>query len=649
MTIFLLTFAGLPATTLVLGFLAAAAVTTVLYILRLRRRRVGVAFLELWERSLIERKASQLRSRLQRILSLLLSLVIVGALVLALGDPRSEDEEEEGRSIAVLLDVSASMGEPSEQGTRLDAARQRVKKWLPTLGPGDEMLLIELGARPRPLAPATGDAELLREALAEAEVLDVSADLEAGLRLAKDALRGREHPEIILVSDGALPPIRTQDFSDLPPVFFEAVAQKRPKQGQNVGITSFSARRYPLSGDRFEVLVELTNDGDAPAEVELALFEATDKGERGAQLDLERLTLPPEGAVAESYSNLDQAQTGLIAELRRVDLVPDPFSRDNIARTLLAERIGAKVLVVGKPDNFLDAALLLEESLEVRRVSAEDYPPSGKYDVTIFNGVFPPRASSTGAAFYLGAPAEKGEYPVEIGEELTLFGFDTWKEDSTVFRLVDPYNVQVLKGRALVPQKSDVVYGASNSGPLLVRGKRAEGEFLALGFSPRESDFVLRTAWPLFVLNVIDELFPRGRTDAVLGLRTGTLWRPPVPTSQTTVKVRGPLAAGKGAERAALPESTVPIDEGRAVFFGQRAGFYEAVSKDGVVRFAGSILSGKEGALPPTDAYLWGDKALPKVPEMKPRAHRKPWFWLLVGVLALSFSEWWFYHRRWTV
>lgn len=649
MKLFLLTFAGFPVATLLLGFLGAAAVTTLLYILRLRRRRVGVAFLALWERSLAPRKASALRSRLQRLLSLLISLLIVGALILALGDPRLNDEENEGRSIAVLLDVSASMGETSGEGTRLDAAREKVKTWLSALGPGDEMLLIELGARPRPFAPATGDAEVLREALKEAEVLDVSADLKAGLGLAEDALRGRLHPQIILVSDGALPALDAKSFPNLPKFYFESVANKQEETSQNVGITSFSARRYPLSGDRFEVLVELKNDGIEPAEVELSLFEATQTGGRGAQLDLHRVTLPPEGSLAQSYSNLDHAETGLIAELRRVDSVPDPFSRDNVARTLLAERIPAKVLVVGKPDNFLDAALLLDESLEVKRVSADEYPPAGDYDVTIFNGVFPQRASRTGAALYLGIPAEldvpseEGGYPLELGKELSLFGFDSWQKDSTVFRLIDPYNVQVLKGRTLVPQKSDVVLGASNAGPILVRGKRAEGDFLALGFSPRESDFVLRTVWPLFVQNVIDELYPRGRTDAVLGLRTGTLWRPPIPTSQSTVTVRGPLASANPSE------STVPIDQGRAVFFGQRAGFYEAVSKEGVVRFSGSILSGAEGALPTAEEYRWGDKALPSAPSMQPRANRKPWFWLLLGVLAVSFSEWWLYHRRWTV
>ncbi len=643
MKVVLVTFAGLPLTTLLWGFLGAATLTTLLYILRLRRRQVHVAFLALWEKSLLERKASALRSRLQRLLSLLISLLIVAALILSLGDPRSDDEEEGGRSIAVLLDVSASMGEPSAEGTRLDLARKRVEKWLESLGPGDEMLLVELGARPRPLTAKTRDEATLRQALREAEVLDVSADLEAGLRLARDALRGQERAQIIVVSDGALPPLDPEDFPSLPPLYFEPVAKKTEASTQNVGITAFSARRYPLSADRFEVLVELHNDGKEPARVELGLFEANDDGSRGKLLDLNRVTLPAEGSISQTYENLDHAEAGLIAELTRVDSGADPFSRDNVARTLLAQRTPAKVLLVGKPDNFLDAALLLEDSLEVKRVSAGEYPPNEAFDITIFNGVFPERSKTTGAALYLGVPETGGSYPLEVGKALELFGFDTWEEESTVFRLIDPYNIQVLAGNALIPGKNDEVLGASQHGPLLVQGERPEGAFIALGFSPRQSDFVLRTAWPLFILNIIDELHPRGRTDAVLGLKTGTLWRPPVAAQQPTVKVHGPLAS-------VTPRvTTVPIDEGRAIYFGQQAGFYEALTDDGKVRFAGSILSGAEGALPASEEYVFGQKPLPEVQGMNPRTDRKPWFWLLVGVLCVSFSEWWLYHRRWTV
>src|SRR5690606_32085708 len=155
------------------------------------------------------------------------------------------------------------------------------------------------------------DKASLKYALSLAQVLDVSADLAAGLRLAKDALRSREKPQIVLVSDGALAAVDPADVSDLPPFYFESVVQENETQSQeNVGITAFSARRYALSADRFEVLVELTNSGREPAEIELALYAATQDRKKGAQLDLHRLTLPPESSVSQTYENLDQARSG---------------------------------------------------------------------------------------------------------------------------------------------------------------------------------------------------------------------------------------------------------------------------------------------------------------------------------------------------
>ena len=41
---------------------------------------------------------------------------------------------------------------------------------------------------------------------------------------------------------------------------------------RNVGITAFSVRRYPLDKSRYEVMLEVTNTGDAPEELELTLY-----------------------------------------------------------------------------------------------------------------------------------------------------------------------------------------------------------------------------------------------------------------------------------------------------------------------------------------------------------------------------------------
>src|SRR5690606_26999293 len=117
-----------------------------------------------------------------------------------------------------------------------------------------------------------------------------------------DALHGQPRPEIVLVSDGALGPLpeKTQPepgkggppqdvaaaepepASEPPalraPLLDEAVAggvrvSYLPvgKTGNNVAITQFAVRRYPLDKSRHEVLLEVTNTNDEPAEIELSL------------------------------------------------------------------------------------------------------------------------------------------------------------------------------------------------------------------------------------------------------------------------------------------------------------------------------------------------------------------------------------------
>ena len=79
---------GLPFATLALVFGVAAALVTALYILKLRRRAVATPFAPLWQRILRDKEATSLFSKLKRILSLLVQLLLLALLVAALGDPR---------------------------------------------------------------------------------------------------------------------------------------------------------------------------------------------------------------------------------------------------------------------------------------------------------------------------------------------------------------------------------------------------------------------------------------------------------------------------------------------------------------------------------------------------------------------------------
>ena len=95
----------------------------------------------------------------------------------------------------------------------------------------------------------------------------------------------------------------------------------------------------------------------------------------------------------------------------RIGLLEDQLPADDHAYALLPERRRAKVLVVTPGNTYLEAALLLDEYLDVQLVSPRDYAekiaPSGqKHDVVVFDGVTPadpPRAH----AIYLD-PARPG-------------------------------------------------------------------------------------------------------------------------------------------------------------------------------------------------------------------------------------------------
>lgn len=639
----LFVFAGLPLATLLGLFAIFGLLTLGLYLLKLRRRRVEVPFLPLWESFLVERKASALRSQLQRLFSLILSLLLVLALVLALGDPREERQSEGGRSLLVLIDVSASMGQKEGDRTRLALAKERAEQWFSSLGQGDRLLLVELGARPRPVEAFTSEKQRLIDAISGLRVLDVSADLEAGLRLARDALRGLPNPEIILVSDGAHEPLHG-DFSDLPKLSYEPVAKTQKEQEGNLSVTGFSARRYPTAQDRFEVLVQIESLGMKDAAVELSIHAARPDGKKGPLLDVQSLSLADGETIFRTYDDLDHAEEGLIAEVRRVDGKEEAFLADNVARTLLAPLKPLRVLVVGGANNFLEAALLIDETLIVERVSAPQYPAQGSFDLTIFDGVFPKRDSATGPALYLGVPKEGDDYPVELGKDLSLFGFDTWKKDSGVFRSIDPYNVQVLSGQALKPIEGDLVLAKSGNDPIMVSGQRSNGSFIALGFDPTKSDFVMRAVWPLFVSNVLEEMSPRRAGDTLLGLRTGTFVRAMAPVDHGRALVRGPFTGG-----GPVGELSTLVDEGRVSFFGQEAGFYDVVSDGQQSRFSASLLSAAESRLLPREELEIAGKKAGAVTGMEPRKEREPWVWLLLGVGVISFIEWWTYHRRWTL
>jgi hypothetical protein len=625
-----MSFFGLPLSTL-LGLLAGlGTITAVLYILKLRRRAVQVAFAPLWRQASGQKQTNTLFSQLKRWLSLLLQLVILALLLLALGDPRGAGALREARNIVVLIDASASMKATDASPSRIEEAKKRVKELIGKLAAEDRMLIVQLDVAVTPRSAFTSDVALLNQAIDQVRATDTVANIEAGLSFAHDSLQGQQNGELILVSDGAL-----GDFSALskglgPTAYrmsFIAVGEQR----DNVAITQFSVRRYPLDKSRSQALLEISNLGRQAATIQLTLLGDDDP------IESVELSLEPGQSVPRFYSDLasvDQRIEARVAISQGQDWLP----ADNHAFALVPERRRSKVAVVSPGNSYLEAALLLDEYLDVVILKPDDAAPDKQFDVAILDGVAAPTGLRSNAAFYLNVDSG----PASRGAALSDFGFDAWEKTHPALRYLALENVQVNRGFALKPGAQDKVIGRSDQGPLLVSGVREGRPFLALGFDPRDSDIVLRPAWPLLLLNAID-YFAKEDSRYLSSYRTGETWSLAVPNAIESFEVNDPQG----------DRQLLSAPDGQLLLRGNTAGYYQIASTDPnhpfVTRVAANLMDRDESSITPVP-QLTADTGVLSAPQgFHSGARQQLWGSLVLAAFLISVVEWLTYHRRVTV
>ena len=661
-------FVGVPLQQLMMVGGIAGGLIVVFYILKLKRRPVAVPFSKIWDRILRDKQATSLFSQLKRLLSLLLQLAVLALLLLALGDPRTAVSATEGRNVVVLIDTSASMQATDVQPTRLAAGVDKLTSVVRGLGASDRMMIAQMDSTITPLSTMTNDIPELEKALGAVRPSDTRADFARALRFAADTLRGLSAPEIIVVSDGSLaPPIDAQGPVELGDVKLTYVHVG--ERSRNAAITSFSVRRYPLDKSRYEAMAEVTNTGEEDLDLELRLY-----GDE-VQTHLFRFKLRAGQKDSRFLTNLSGASHRLRAEISlatdqldeggRPLRIHDDLPADDSAYALMPERRRARIQVVTAGDNtYLEAALLLDEYLDVTTLEPSKYPGEGVFDVTIFDSVAPALAPGTGHVLYLN-PSGK-DVPFTVDKEITSddegLGFDEVEAEHPIVRHTQLTTINIGRAHILKGNKEDKVIGASFKGPILIAGRRAGFKFVALGFDIRESDLPLRVSWPLLLLNTIND-FVEEDASYISSFQTGTVWRVPAPSTLSEVElVRNqlpPEGAPPEEKEREVDLRLVPIEEGRAVYFGERAGFYTLRAKTGPggdaadepfkTEFAANLADPIESNIKPQPKLVVGDKEGGELEGFTIGVRNEIWAYLLLAVIAISAIEWLTYHRRITV
>jgi hypothetical protein len=598
-----------------LAWALTALVPLLLYLFRRKPQRVPVSSLLFFKSLAREHRESAWLRWLKRLLSLLLTLLVIAGTVGALARLVVSPPAGEVKSVAIVVDRSASMAARDESGTsRLDAALARVRARLAGLPGGVAVMLIAFDRRPEIVAPKTYDRRVIERALATLRVRPIEGDVAPALRVAAQLAALDTPAAIWFASDSPAEPNATAGVS----VDSMTVPLAKPR---NVGITAFDIRRLPLESSRCEAFVQLQAVGpdasDTKVEVRID----------GALTAVRELTLLPNGR--ESLLLPINANAGKLLSVR-VQTQGDQLADDDEVRSRIPEARTLKVLwVSAEPEPFTQLALTAisrEGELAVFRAAPEAWPPKEAIDAVIFQNWLPKEWLGNLPAIVIDPPSSSG--PVQAvrmqGAGLPVDHVRATRERHPLLYGVATARLALTQTAVLAAEGALEPLWTAPSGPLLAAGDVRGQRVVVLGFAPEQSENLpLSASYPLLLGNAIHWVAqPRTEASGARIQRTGE-----------SAALRGKNITWLKTENAA--GENVPLRNGWAAL--DRVGLWET---DGGDSGSAALLSARETLLPAGLAtagqaqaglpWLRGDLSGP----------------LLALVLAAFLLESWLFHRH---
>jgi hypothetical protein len=316
-----------PALAIWIGSIAIPSLL-ILYFLRLRRRDVEISTTLLWKKAIEDLQANAPFQKLRRNILLLLQLLILGAAVVAVGQPTLKAQTASGVRHLILIDRSASMsakdatvnGQPA---TRLKSAKADAIKLIDSMhepslfnkDSGDQAMIIAFDSSAKALQTFTGDKNVLRAAVEAITQTDAPSSIDEAWRLAKaqaprrfkiekDETTGQEKTyelpsgpvgTVHLFTDGRLPDLAKATPTQEDVVLYHAQGKS---DSSNIGITSLRAGRSFDNPSKLSIFVGLQTTDRQAREVEVELrIDDTPVAIKQVPMPAATITLPS-GAAA---------------------------------------------------------------------------------------------------------------------------------------------------------------------------------------------------------------------------------------------------------------------------------------------------------------------------------------------------------------
>ncbi len=638
-----------------------------LYLLRLRRRRMEVPFGALWQLVLAEKQTTSLFKALRNLFSLFVQLLILATVLTAIADPEWTGdisvEEASPRSVEpshtlLVVDTSASM-DPV-----FASARSAALEVVDHLRPGERIMLLTFDRDTVPATDWSSDPEVLRAAIAALQPRHAANATPTLEGFALEAVRGLPNAQMVLITDRRFEPVAKEVLA-----FLDArvVAVGPEATLPNVALTGFAVRSHlggwQAEGEqgargaggsnrlRYALHYTLVNQSDTAVTTKVHVYvsdkaRSRDDFTRGGppvRAAFEHRLAPGETKAFDQLGvDLDGARAMLLAETSG-----DGLAVDDVAFAAIPERKSVRVQLVGADNLFLRAALATRRAVEVVLTAPEAFAGTAGFDLTIFDGVTA-AGPVRGNVLYLNVSPQATDVPFTPGKALTEVGEALVPPSAAahpVMAHVRFVNLEIPAATELQRKRKQEVLARTKAGAaLLVAGATPEQRYVAVGFDPVGAGWVMHYSFSVFFVNAVNWFFHE--ESALREAETLTeAWG-----------VRLPWAEGGGIRRATIVrpdgrEETALVDgAGGLAYTGDHVGVYEVKGPEQAVLVPALLGSPAESRLEPLGSYdAWeAPAATPEdLPSLNWRGLRL-WQLLVLAAGALLLLEWFSWHRRWT-
>lgn len=598
----------------------------IFYFLKLKRPRVEISSLALWQSVLNDQRVNSPFQRFRRNILLWLQMAALMLLVAASMQPFIPGTARPAAYQPVLIDCSASMAarDPVSGKTRLEEARERVVALIENLKPDQQLALIAVHSSADRLTEFTGNRRVLLDAVQLLQVRDVASEMDDALRMTQAMARTVPVESAILISDGNIP--RKVRFA-LP---FDLNYQQLAVGGPNAGITAFNARlateqswhvflRVEASADTYGRLI-LQQDGQPIGEQPFVLGPG----------ESQRLTF---------QVHSDRA-TKLEARLEFGSRQFDSLDSDNIAWLDLPVARPLRVYSTPSLESFRRALAAMSG---VDLYPADDQPEqrSVVYDLVISDQV---RDAGLTASVHLLIGVIPDQLASLVEPVRRSARFLDWDRTAPLLRHAQLADIETADAIRLMDDADvgDVeaagfsILASGTAGPMVLRQKTASTLNYYTLFHTSRSTLEFRVAFPVLVANLVQVARQEASMGNVSAVSTGVL--PPLRMNAGSVY----SVIGPDSSRQQVRVSESGILQGVTA---SQAGRYELIS-DTVesVSVAANLLSTEESTLKAVDRIDFDEQSIVRANETL-QNDRPVWSLLALLALCVTLVEWWFFQR----